>query len=178
MKKKFKRFATLLLVIWSQTIFGQDTFTCTNQGYTLLNGVIGHWKVQTKDRTAPGVYQKNSGNAIISAGIPGCSISISYRGKYRDKAYAREVNLIALDSIHYQMVAMDSEHGTYSFLEGAMDNDQLILHWFRNKAIGKLRSKYELTVTNANTFEFSSYLSTDFGENWALTHQRIYRREE
>ncbi len=168
----------ILLLISTRSIFAQEAFTCANEGYAFIHGVTGQWEVQTKDRTSPGEYQNNSGKAIISPGISGCSISISYRGTYRDKAYAREVNLIALDSAHYQMVAMDSEHGSYSTLEGTIENGSLVLYWFRNKEVGKLRSKYVMSQENANAFEFSSYLSTDFGETWALTHQRKYFRKE
>lgn len=169
---------TVLLSVCMTAACAQDTFTCSNEGYSYISGIIGHWKVQTKDRTSPGVYQNNSGEAIISPGISGCSISISYRGIYRNKAYAREVNLIALDSTKYQMVAMDSEHGTYSLLEGSTEKGQLVLYWFRNKEVGKLRSKYVMTLKSDHAFEFSSFLSTDFGENWALTHQRNYLRDK
>lgn len=168
-------FLTIFLAPW---IMAQETFTCANKGYGYLNQILGNWQVKTKDRTSPGVYQDNSGNATISSSIDGCGISISYRGTYRNKTYAREVSLIALDSIHYQMVALDSEHGSYSFLEGTIEEGRLVVYWFRNKEVGKLQSKYVLKVENEKAFEFSSFLSTDFGVSWVLTHQRKYLRDD
>lgn len=169
---------TFLIVFLAQWVMAQETFTCVNKGYGYLNQIIGQWQVKTTDRTSPGVYQDNSGKATISPGIDGCGISISYRGIYKNKAYAREVSLIALDSVHYQMVALDSEHGSYSFMEGTIEEGRLEVYWFRNKEIGKLQSKYVLEIENETTFEFSSFLSNDFGVSWVLTHQRKYLRDD
>ncbi len=173
-----RHIVVLLIMICGHVIAAQEPYTCANKGYDYFRHLSGHWSVATKDRTSPGEYQNNTGKAIISPGIDGCGISLSYRGIYKDKAYAREVSLIALDSVNFQMVAMDSEHGSYSFLEGRKEEKQLILYWFRNKEVGKLRSKYIMTHISADQFEFSSFLSTDHGESWALTHERKYRRIE
>ena len=42
------------------------------------------------------------------------------------------------------------------------------------RPIKRLQSKYILAIKTDNEFEFSSYLSTDYGNNWALTHERKY----
>lgn len=169
-------FLTCILLKSTFALFGQESFPCANAGYPYLKQLIGHWDVKTRDRTSPGIYHDNSGKAIITPGIEGCGIVISYRGTYKNKAYAREVSLIGLDSSQFQMVALDSEHGSFSFLEGSLEDDQLVLYWYRNKQVRRLISKYVMTFLDDDQFEFSSFLSTDHGENWALTHQRIYSR--
>lgn len=150
-------------------------YTCANANYEFLSQALGQWDVETKDRIRPGEYESNSGKAIIQPSIEGCGITISYRGTYKSRPYAREVNITGQES-SVQMVTLDSEHGTYSLLEGYVDNGVLEVTWFRNKEVGKLRSKYVMTFIDQDTFEFSSFLSTDYSETWTLTHERIYTR--
>ena len=169
-------FQTAILLWFHLVISQQQPFTCKNQSYTFLKPTEGHWFVTTKDRISLGNYEHNHGTAIITNSIEGCGIKESYRGIYRDKPYAREVVITGLDSTHVEMIALDSEHGSFSFLEGKIKNDTLTTYWYRNKAVKKLQSKYILTFNNSNRFEFSSYLSTDFGKQWDLTHQRIYHK--
>lgn len=157
--------------------FAQKTdYTCQNRVYDYLKTTIGMWNVITKDRTSPGVYENNKGKSNITNLIEGCGIKESYRGKYKDKNYAREVMIVGQDSISVEMSALDSEHGSFSILNGKVENDKLVIYWFRNKDVKKLQSKYILSIENKDKFEFSSYLSTDYGKNWALTHERIYSR--
>ncbi|MEQ9405121.1 MAG: WD40 repeat domain-containing protein [Cyclobacteriaceae bacterium] len=163
--------------IWNFNSFNLKPYTCNNTSYAFLRQTLGSWKVKTKDRLSPGEYEENTGKAIISPAIEGCGISISYEGTYRNKPYARSVGIVGKDSVSIQMVALDSEHGSYSVLEGSIVNDQLVVYWFRDKEKKRLQSKYIMTFANKDAFEFSSYLSQDYGETWALTHERKYSRE-
>ena len=74
------------------------------------------------------------------------------------------------------MLALDSEHGAYSELNGNINNNIMTVFWYRNPETKRLQSKYILTVQNDDQFEFSSFLSTDYGNTWALTHERKYSR--
>ncbi|GGI57602.1 hypothetical protein GCM10011444_19110 [Winogradskyella haliclonae] len=154
----------------------EESYTCQNPLYNYLSTIIGDWEVKTKDRTSPGVYENNKGNSKITNLIEGCGIKESYRGSYKSRKYAREVMIVGQDSISVQMSALDSEHGSFSILNGKIENDKLVIYWFRNIDVKKLQSKYILSIENKDKFEFSSYLSTDYGKNWALTHKRIYSR--
>ena len=109
--------------VWNLT--PEYKFTCQNTNYAFLKKTIGIWEVKTKDRTSPGHYEKNSGMANITDAIQGCGISISYRGTFKDKPYAREVIITGKDSNKVQMVAMDSEHGSFSTLEGKIIDDKM-----------------------------------------------------
>ncbi|MEP1034198.1 WD40 repeat domain-containing protein [Ekhidna sp.] len=160
--------------VWKMEIF-RPGYPCQNSNYEYLSRIIGKWEVQTKDRLRPGEYENNTGIATIEPLIDGCGISIRYRGFYRSKSYAREISITGQDST-IQMVALDSEHGKFSLLEGSISNGILEVIWFRNKEVGRLRSKYVMTFKTENSFEFSSYLTTDYAETWSLTHQRIYKR--
>ncbi|WP_298759369.1 alpha/beta hydrolase [uncultured Psychroserpens sp.] len=172
-----KTICQIAILLWFHlTISQQEQFTCKNESFNFLKSTKGQWFVTTKDRTLPGNYENNHGTAIITNSIEGCGIKESYRGTYRNKPYGREVVITGLDSTHVQMIALDSEHGSFSTLEGAIKNDTLTTYWYRNKTVKRLQSKYIMSVNSANRFEFSSYLSTDYGKQWALTHQRIYHK--
>ncbi len=162
---------------WDMSNLKLDNFTCSNSNYSFLERLSGTWNVATKDRTSPGVYEDNSGVCTIEPAIEGCGISISYRGIYKGKSYARESILTFKDSTAVQMVAMDSEHGSFSTYDGELANGKIELYWFRDKEKKRMQSKYVMAISDADSFEFSSYLSTDYGENWALTHQRMYKRK-
>ncbi len=75
------------------------------------------------------------------------------------------------------MVAMDSEHGSFLTYDGSLSEGEITLYWYRDQEKKRLQSKYVMTIADSSQFEFSSYLSTDYGENWALTHQRVYSRK-
>ncbi len=165
------------IILWFHfAISQQPQFTCKNKNYDFLKSTTGTWFVTTKDRTSPGNYEDNHGTAIITNSIEGCGIKESYRGTYRNNPYAREVVITGQDSTRVQMIALDSEHGSFSNLEGTIRNDAMTTYWYRNKDIRKVQSKYILTLNSSNNFEFSSYLSTDYGKQWALTHQRVYHK--
>ena len=177
--KSIKILFQVIIVLSFQLAFTQDTeFTCKNDAYTYLKNTIGTWKVSTTDRTSPGNYEKNDGISTITNLIDNCGIKESFRGTYLNKPYAREVFITGIDSVNVQMIALDSEHGSFSNLEGQVKNDTLTTYWFRNKKVKKLQSKYVLVFNDKNNFEFSSFLSKDYGKNWALTHKRIYRKNE
>ena len=176
MNKTFRLFLPIVVLAISLIAKGQE-FPCKNDSYAFLSKCIGKWTVQTKDRIAPGEYEENTGEASISTSINGCGIQISYRGKYKNKSYARESIITGLDSSNVQMVAMDSEHGGFLTYEGQISDQKLNIKWYRNKENGRLISKYELRFSDENQFEFSSYLSTDGGSSWALTHQRIFNKK-
>ncbi len=164
--------------VWDLTDLQLADYSCTNPNYKILNSLIGTWQVTTRDRTSPGIYEDNTGEANIEKAIDGCGVFISFRGRYRNKPYARAAIVACLDSTQIQMVAMDSEHGGFSTYDGSIDKDEIILYWYRDKERRRLQSKYVMTINDTNNFEFSSYLSTDFGETWALTHGRLYRRKK
>ncbi len=155
--------------------YGQE-YSCKNINYDFLRGALGEWVVETRDRTAPGEYEENEGVATISNAIPGCGIIISFKGKYKGNPYARESIITGIDSSRIQMVSMDSEHGGFLTYEGKMIDETLEVIWYRNKEKGKMMSKYTMSFENKDQFAFSSYLSTDYGASWALTHQRTFKR--
>lgn len=172
------RFFLLFIFTTSFISYSQDqNYTCDNAVYETLSKKIGVWHVKTKDRISPGVYETNNGISNITSLINGCSIRESFRGNYKNKKYAREVFITGKDSTSVQMSVLDSEHNKFSILNGNLKDNQIIVYWFRNNERKKLQSKYILTTQNLDEFEFSSYLSTDYGKNWALTHQRIYNRK-
>ncbi len=172
------RFLTLAIIISVNAECQKIEYTCANMNYDYLAQALGEWNVQTKDRLRPGDYEDNAGYAIIKPLIQGCGITISYRGTYKSKAYAREVSILGQDSTSIQMVALDSEHGGYSMLNGNITDEILEVVWYRNKEVGRLRSKYVMTFQDKDRFEFSSFLTTDYAQTWALTHQRIYTRKK
>lgn len=181
MKILSKKYAVLFCFLFAVVIssIGQEKmYSCQNPAYQNLKQLIGTWKVETKDRTSPGNYEMNNGKSIITVLIEGCGIKESFRGTYKNKNYAREVQIAGKDSSGIQMSVLDSEHNSFSILDGEIENGKMIVYWYRNKDVKRLQSKYILTIETNNRFEFSSYLSTDYGEKWALTHERIYKRME
>lgn len=154
-----------------------QSYSCANSNTGFLERALGEWKVATKDRIAVDEYEENNGTAIVSRSIEGCGISISFRGTYKKKPYAREAIITGLDSVRIQMVSMDSEHGGFLTYDGQLVNDTLKVTWYRNKEKGKLISMHKLYFIDTNVFDFSSFLSTDYGKTWALTHQRLFEKE-
>lgn len=138
--------------------------------------LVGEWRVETKDRISLGNYENNLGVSEINVLIEGCGVQESYRGMFKGKPYAREVLLAGKDSVNLEMSVLDSEHGSFSILEGEKKGNQLELIWYRDTKVKRLQSKYILTKNGKEQFEFSSYLSMDYGETWALTHERKYYR--
>ena len=180
MKSVLKDCLLLTLFFWVSTnaIAQETTYSCENPTYQYLKKVIGNWNVSTKDRTSPGNYENNTGKSKITDLIIGCGIRESFRGTFKNKDYARELMIIGKDSTQIQMSILDSEHNSFSILNGEVKDNNIIVYWYRNNDVKRLQSKYILTIESLNKFEFSSYLSTDYGENWALTHKRIYTRME
>ena len=175
---KYFLFTFILLLVTSSFFAQEEIYSCKNSAYGYLETLIGTWEVMTKDRISPEVYENNSGVSKITTLINGCSVKESFRGTYKNKNYAREVIITGKDSIGIQMSVLDSEHNKFSILNGNLENNQIIVYWFQNEETKKLQSKYILTIYTTDKFEFSSYLSTDYGENWALTHQRVYTKKE
>ena len=181
MKPILKRHSLLLGIIFlitSNSIAQEKIYTCENSAYAHLKKIIGTWNVNTTDRISPGNYETNEGTSKVSDLIIGCGIKESFRGTYKNKEYAREIMIAGKDSIGIQMSILDSEHNSFSILDGEIKDDKIEVYWFRNKEVKRLQSKYVLKVESDEKFEFSSFLSTDHGENWALTHKRIYTRVE
>lgn len=166
----------VFLCVSARSIHAQE-FTCRNSNYDFLKRAIGSWSTQTRDRVAVGEYEANEGAATIESSIQGCSIQISFSGTFRGKPYARETIIAGLDSVRIQMVSMDSEHGGFLTYEGQIKNETLEVKWFRNKEKGKLQSKYIMHFKSDQAFNFSSFLSTDYGKTWDLTHERIFSRK-
>jgi len=156
----------------------QSTYTCANEINSYLIDIVGEWEVETKDRISPGNYESNKGASSFSVLIEGCGIQESFRGVFKGKPYAREVLIMGKDSVNLEMSVIDSEHGSFSILKGSKVGDQLELIWYRDIEVKRLQSKYILSKKDKDQIEFSSYLSTDYGENWSLTHQRNYTRKK
>ena len=175
---RYNLFLITLIFFYSNSFAQEGIYSCENSAYNYLEKIVGTWDVKTKDRISPGIYETNSGISNITTLINGCSIKESFRGTYKNKNYAREVLITGRDSTEIQMSVLDSEHNKFSILNGNLENDQVIVYWFSNEEQKKLQSKYILTIFTPYKFEFSSYLSTDYGKNWALTHQRIYTKKE
>lgn len=144
-----------------------------NSYWTMFSGT---WDVETKDRLSPGVYETNSGQSSINLNMNGCGIQESYEGIYRDKIYKREVMITSRDSTHLGMISFDSEHADIQYFTGEIEHHETTLIWYRDRNVKRLQSKYILNRHSNNEFEFSSFLSTDHGETWALTHERKYQR--
>ncbi len=164
-----------ILVLFSPLINLAQSYSCANKNYEFLKKAVGEWEVQSQDRVAVGAYENNEGTATIIPSIKGCGISISLKGTFKGNDYSRIATITGLDSTRVQMVSMDSEHGGFLTYDGQINNDKLEVLWYREKKVGRLKSKYILSYTNENEFEFSSYLSND-GATWALTHQRNFKR--
>lgn len=160
-----------MVKIWAINAFG-----CSNPVGEKFETLIGTWNVQTKDRTSPGNYEHNTGRSEISMLIDGCSVRESFHGVFRGAPYAREVVMIGKDSANVQLVVTDSEHGSASVLNGGISTKGFEVYWYRDPEKKRLQSTYILDIADMNHFELSSYLSTDYGETWALTHERIYQR--
>ena len=176
--KKCAFLIAVLLLVETNSSAQENIYSCNNPAYNFLKNIIGNWKVDTKDRTSPDNYEINAGESIITDLINGCGIKESYRGTYKSNKYARESMIIGMDSFGNQMSILDSEHNSFSILNGEIKDGKIVVYWYRNEDVKKLQSKYILTVVDNNKFEFSSYLSTDYGADWALTHERIYTRQD
>ncbi|MFV1883877.1 MAG: hypothetical protein ACMZ7B_05290 [Balneola sp.] len=149
---------------------------CDTETSNYLGSLEGTWQVETRDRITPGEYEQNKGVSRITGVLKGCGIQESYSGTFRAKEYEREVLFVTNDSSHVKVMAIDSEHGSFSSYKGLVKNEILTVIWYRDEKVKRLQSKYVLTKQSENDFEFSSFLSTDYGETWALTHERKYRR--
>jgi hypothetical protein len=176
MKSKCSYLIVFLFLLSFKSFAQDNKYSCQNDAYQYLQKIAGIWNVKTKDRISPGNYETNSGKSKITDLISGCSVKESYKGTYRGKSYARESMIIGVDSTRVQLSILDSEHNSFSILSGKIKNDKMIVYWYRNKDLRKLQSKYILTLKSNNSFEFTSFLSTDYGETWALTHKRDYSR--
>ena len=174
-----KKILLLIMSLISFNIQAQDSvFSCSNPANDFLKQLIGHWQVTTKDRTSPGNYENNLGESEIQYSIEGCGIRESFRSIFKGKKFAREVMINGRENDLIEMSALDSEHNSFSYLEGKIVDGRIEVYWFRDKEVKRLQSKYILTIKNSDEFEFSSYLSMDYGETWALTHMRVYSRME
>ena len=166
------------ILSFQSTIAQGEEFTCRNDANNFLENTIGTWHVITKDRISIGKFENNEGTSTFTNSIEGCGVKESFRGTYRNKPYAREVIITGLDSMHVEMITLDSEHGSFSYHEGSVKNNKMTTYWYRNKDKKKLQSKYILSFKDTNNFEFSSFLSQDYGKNWDLTHKREYQKIE
>ncbi|WP_299116590.1 hypothetical protein [uncultured Winogradskyella sp.] len=165
--------------IWNASLNNlkpQKKYSCNNKGFDNLKPIIGTWFVNTKDRTAIDVYQNNTGYAITKPNIDGCGVTINLSGSYKNHPYALNMNLMTLDRSNAQMSTVDSEHGSFSLFNGKIKDNSIELLWYRDIEKKKLQSKYKMTIISEDAFEFSSYLSTDYGNYWALTYERKYQR--
>ena len=177
MKTRITALCAILIFVSAPSIANEDTYKCQSSGGDFLSRLIGSWEVQTKDRTSPGNYETNSGYSLITSSIEGCGVHESFKGTFKGNTFDREVTLTATDAVNVEMATLDSEHGSFSMYKGAIAEESMELIWYRDETVKRLQSKYVLTVNGTNSFEFSSFLSTDSGNSWALTHQRTYTRK-
>ncbi|MEO9964759.1 MAG: hypothetical protein ABJF11_03155 [Reichenbachiella sp.] len=158
-------------------LFAQNPkYPCQYEGNQILEELLGSWKVETKDRVSPGQYEINVGISTITTGIQGCSIKENYKGIYKSKVYAVESTLLMVDSMKLQRVYFDSEHASTMVFNGETDGNDIKMLWLRNNEKKRMRVKFELTRHSADAFEWSTHLSTDYGESWQLTHLWKYNR--
>lgn len=167
----------LLLIAFSLNGFAQPPkYSCQHPGNKVLAKLIGTWKVSTKDRTSPGNYEHNSGVSVISSGLNGCSIQESYKGVFKENFYAVEASMFMKDSLQLQRVYYDSEHSNVMVFDGDIEVDGFELYWVRDPAKKKMQVRFNLVILNSDEFEWSTSLSTDYGETWQLTHRWQYSR--
>lgn len=161
----------------SHLVIGQPvSYLCQSAGYEFFSNLVGTWQVVAKDRTSPGNYESNNGIAVISSGIQGCSINESYQGTFKGKAYAISATLLLTDSMKVQRSYFDSEHANIMLFDGEIVSDGIRLFWYRNKSNPKMQVRYDLVWSNKDAFEWTTHLSTDFGDSWQLTHHWKYQR--
>ncbi|MEO1052743.1 MAG: DUF1579 family protein [Bacteroidota bacterium] len=170
-------FVASLTIMAISTGYSQNPdYPCQSQSGDFLTQLVGNWTVETKDRTSPGQYETNKGHAIIAATIAGCGIQETYKGSYKGNQYARFASINTKSDNEMEMTATDSEHAGSMHFKGELSNGQISLLWYRDESIKKMQSKYVLEIKNDREFEFSSFLSTDYGKTWALTHERKYTK--
>lgn len=162
---------------FSAASFAQSkSYPCQYAGNDTFNKLIGTWQVETKDRTSPGNYEANTGTSVISTGLKGCSIRESYEGMFKGNPYAVEATFLMTDSLELQRVFFDSEHSRAMVLDGTVNESGYELLWMRNPSKKKMQVRFELEIKNENVFEWTTHLTTDFGETWQLTHNWQYTR--
>ena len=71
---------------------------------------------------------------------------------------------------------LDSQHGGFMLLKGEINKNSLNALWVRDPANPKMQVKHEMKFEEKDKLKFSTFLSTDYGENWALTHEWDYLR--
>lgn len=170
----------LLLILFTFLSLGgvcqPRNYPCQYADAGILSSLVGTWKVVTKDRISPGNYETNAGISVISKGIQGCSIKESYQGIFKEKNYAVEATLLMTDSMKIQRVYFDSEHANAMVFDGGINAEGMELFWVRDKKRKKMQVKFEMIAPGTDSFEWKTYLTTDFGETWQLTHHWQYTR--
>ncbi|WP_456459486.1 DUF1579 family protein [Reichenbachiella sp.] len=172
MKILLSIFLTLSLNAFSQSI----NYPCQYTGNQMLVKLIGTWKVEAKDRVSPGIYENNAGVSVISTGLNGCSIKESYKGVFKGKLYAVEASFYMKDSMELQRVYYDSEHSNVMVMEGVINEGGFELYWVGDLAKKKMQVRFNLEFKTPDVFEWTTHLSTDYGESWQMTHYWKYTR--
>lgn len=174
--QKVKILLPLLLVLSLNGFSQSINYPCQYTGNQMLTKLIGTWKVETKDRISPGNYENNAGVSVISTGINGCSVEESYKGIFKEKHYAVEATMYMKHSMQIQRVYYDSEHSNVMVLDGVIDEKGFELNWTRDPNEKKMQVKFRLDFTATDTFEWTTQLSTDYGDTWQMTHHWRYSR--
>lgn len=171
------------LLLWSFTLpYPQlviaQTLPCQRAGSEFFTQLLGEWRVEAKDRLAPGDYEENSGRAVISWGIEGCSLQESYLGTFKQHPYAVKYETYLSDSLQTQRTFFDSEHSNLMFFQGIIEGDTMSSLWLRDLEKKRMQVKNELKLLDKNSFQNTTYLSTDYGQTWQLTHAWQYTRKQ
>ena len=153
-----------------------QNFPCEKEGSEWLRTLWGTWEVEAKDRTSPGSYEQNQGTSIISFAIDGCVLHEVYDGKFKNRDYAVNIAYVLTDALELQKSWVDSEHANLMVLSGEIKSNKSKVHWYRDET-QKMQVKHELRVLSEDQLEFLSYLSTDGGTTWQLTHEWKYNRK-
>lgn len=164
----------LLMSVHATADDGQQLVSCEDSAAETALSYVGKWTVDWTYRTAPDEYNQTTGISRIEAFAGTCGLRERFEAQ-RNEAYFYDWTANSLDANDKQAVWIDSAHGGFMHYQSALGTTDWPVRFVWHHPNGRLQTRFQYSEVKDGMFSIERHLSTDSGENWALTSRATYR---
>lgn len=170
---------SLILIVFisilSNLAGAQDNSLCIRPEVKMFLPLIGIWKVNWTSRVEPGKYETVPGTSRIERELAGCALVEHFSSDNKKFSDLSPITFGNKDEL--QRVYMDSGHGRFLTFKGVQEREIVRFEWEKNLGERILMLKHESQKIQPNSFDTTTWLSTDSGKTWNIVRKSSYERQ-
>lgn len=171
-------FLSLTPITHGKQAAAQGSTSCVRPEYEIFLRVVGRWKVQWRDRVAPGKYADTEATSQIESDPIGCLLVEHFSGT-RDGQVYQFVSLVSFgNKDRLQQLWMDSAHREFLEFNGRRVGEVIRFEWERDMGNRRMMLRRDYRFVSADAFDTQTYLSPDSGATWDLVSRAQYTHQK